>query len=536
MLDKVIYRAGIYCRLSSDDGTIGDSSSIQTQKLMLDKYCKEQGFTIYDYYVDDGYSGLNFNRPSFQRLVTDIESGRINLVITKDLSRLGRDYIQTGYYTEVYFQSKGVRYIALNDNIDTSKDNNDIAPFKNILNDMYARDLSRKVKTAKRQRALNGMFISAQTPFGYRKDPLNSNHLVIDEEAAKTVRLIFDLFLNGKGIVAIKKLLTEQKIITPAAYKAENGDTRFDRFYSLRGEGWEYNWCQATISKILKDMVYIGDMENKKYEIPNYKIKKRVKVPKESHIIVQNTHEAIILRDEYERVQELLTSRKRPHKHNYENVFKSLVFCMECGHRMHIYYKKRKRSTTILYLCPHHTARPDVCTHYNYIKYLDLQELITKEIRVLFETMKDNNKLFELLKQKLEEEDLSVKHKEDKAKIEKRLEALVNITLKIYSDHASGIIDDKTYLKMVNKCQVEQKELSEKLITINKQMEKSSDFDKKLEHLKVKVNQFLDFKELTKEMVYQLISKIIIEYPKKQESGKRTQQITIVWRFIEVPL
>lgn len=483
-----IYKAGIYARLSSDDGTIGDSSSIQTQKLMLEKYCKEQGFTIYDYYVDDGYSGLNFNRPSFQRLITDIESGKINLVITKDLSRLGRDYIQTGYYTEVYFQSKGVRYIALNDAIDTSHDNNDIAPFKNILNDMYAKDLSRKVKTAKRQRALNGMFISAQTPFGYKKDHLNPNHLVIDEEAAKTINLIFDLFLNGKGIVAIKKLLTQQKIITPAAYKAKNGDTRFDRFYSLRGEGWEYNWCQATISKILKDMVYIGDMENKKYEIPNYKTKKRVRVPKENHIIVQNTHEAIISRTDYDRVQELLTSRKRPHKHNYENVFKSLVFCMECGHRMHIYYKMRKRSTTILYLCPHHTSRPDVCTHHNYIKYLDLKELITKEIRALYETMKNDDKLIELLKQKLEEDDLSVKYKEDKAKIERRLEALVNMTLKIYSDNVSGMIDDKTYLLMVNKCQAEQKELNERLITINKQMEKSNDFDKKLEHLKEKVN------------------------------------------------
>ena len=169
MISKEIYNTGIYCRLSSDDGNQGDSSSIQTQKLMLEKHCKEQGFTIYDYYVDDGFSGLNFNRPSFQRLLTDIESGKINLVITKDLSRLGRDYIQTGYYTEVYFQSKGVRYIALNDAIDTSHDNNDIAPFKNILNDMYAKDLSRKIKTAKRQRALNGMFISAQTPFGYRK-------------------------------------------------------------------------------------------------------------------------------------------------------------------------------------------------------------------------------------------------------------------------------------------------------------------------------------------------------------------------------
>ncbi|MDD4000031.1 MAG: recombinase family protein [Bacilli bacterium] len=259
-------------------------------------------------------------------------------------------------------------------------------------------------------------------------------------------------------------------------------------FYLLRGENWEYNWCQATISKVLKDIVYIGDMENKKYEVLNYKTKKKVKVPKENHIIVQNTHEAIISRGDYDRMQELLTSRKSPNKHNYENVFKSLMFCMECGHRMHIYYKKRKRRTTILYLCPYHTARPDVCTHHNYIRYVNLKELITKEIRVIFETMKNDDKLIELLKQKLAEDDLSMKHKEEKARIEKRLEALVNRTLKIYSDNASGMIDDKTYLLMVNKCQIEQRELNEKLAIINKQMEKNHDFGRRLEHLKEKVN------------------------------------------------
>ncbi len=342
-----IHKTAIYCRLSSDDGTNTDSSSIQTQKLMLEKYCKEQGFLISDIYVDDGYSGLNFNRPAFQRLVSDIESKKINLVITKDLSRLGRDYIMTGYYSEVYFPSKNVRYIALNNNIDTSKSDNDIAPFKNILNDMYAKDLSKKVKTAKRQRALNGMFISAQTPFGYKKNPDNPNQLVIDEEPAETVKEIFRLALEGKGIVAIKKELFDRRILTPAAYKAKQGDTRFERYYSLRGESWEYEWCGPTVRTIMKDMVYVGDMENRKYEIPNYKTKKRVRVAQENHIIVQNTHEAIISRIDYERVQELIQGRKRVHKHNYDNVFKSLVFCKVCGHRMHICNQARKKENKV---------------------------------------------------------------------------------------------------------------------------------------------------------------------------------------------
>ena len=276
------YKAGLYCRLSSDDGLAQDSSSILTQKMMLEKYCKENDLVVSDVYVDDGYSGLNFNRPSFNRLINDIESKKVNLVITKDLSRLGRDYIQTGYYTEVYFASKGVRYIAINDNIDTLKDNNDIAPFKNILNDMYVKDLSRKVKSAKRERAYKGYFIAAQAPFGYKKDPDNNNKLIIDEEAAEIVREIFRLTLLGKGKIYIAKEYTKRKIITPVAYKLRNGDKRFERFKELKGKYFEYKWNYTTILNILKNIVYVGNMENGKYEVQNYKTKKRVKVPQEN--------------------------------------------------------------------------------------------------------------------------------------------------------------------------------------------------------------------------------------------------------------
>lgn len=197
---------------------------------MLESYCREQGFIVFDYYVDDGYSGLNYNRPGFERMLNDIDNGKVNLVITKDLSRLGRDYIQTGYYTEVYFSKKKVRYIALNDGFDSDRDDNDIAPFKNILNDMYAKDLSRKVKAAKRQRAKNGYFISAQAPYGYKPNPENRNQLIVDEESANVVCKIFELALSGFGAVKIAKSLKAERIINPSAYKAKNGDTRFSRY------------------------------------------------------------------------------------------------------------------------------------------------------------------------------------------------------------------------------------------------------------------------------------------------------------------
>ena len=207
MKDNKIYNTALYCRLSLDDGSVGESGSIQTQKMLLEKYCKDNGYEIYDYYIDDGYSGLNYNRPNFQRTIQDIQGGKINLVITKDLSRLGRNYIETGYYTEHYFKYVGVRYIAINDGIDTINDNNDIAPFKNILNDMYSKDLSRKVKAAKRSRNQKGLYTAAQVPYGYIKDPTNKNHLIVDEDVRHVIELIFELCKVSGNMMNLVNLL-----------------------------------------------------------------------------------------------------------------------------------------------------------------------------------------------------------------------------------------------------------------------------------------------------------------------------------------
>lgn len=236
MKQNKLYNTAIYCRLSLDDGNEGDSSSIRTQKMMLEKYALEHGFTIYDYYIDDGYSGLNFERPAFKKMMQDINEGKVNLVITKDLSRLGRNHIQTSYFIEIFFPDNNIRYIAVNDNVDTLYDNNDIAPFKNILNDMYAKDTSRKVKTAKKLLMQKGLYMAAQPPYGYKKDPNDKNHLVIDEEAAKVVRLIFDLALTNVGVVKITRELNKRGIMPPSIYKANNGDSRFTKLTSTRKE------------------------------------------------------------------------------------------------------------------------------------------------------------------------------------------------------------------------------------------------------------------------------------------------------------
>ena len=369
-------KVALYCRLSKDDEQAGDSVSIGTQRMMLTKFCKEHSFEIFDIYIDDGYSGLNFNRPAFQRMINDLESGKFNTLVTKDLSRLGRDYIQTGYYIDVYFVTKGIRYIAINDGIDTLTENNDIAPFKNILNDMYAKDLSRKVKSAKQQRALNGLFISAQAPYGYKVDPENKNRLIIDSEASLIVKEIFNLAKMGYCYSKIAKHLENKQIITPASYKVMNGDTRFLKFAT---QEHLYKWSYQTIKSILTNSTYVGDMVNHKIEVSNYKTKKRVKIPIENQIIVADTHQAIIDRQTFNLVNTKLSNMQNI-KHDYRNDFKNLVFCAECGEQLQLVSKQLKHKNKAMFRCAKHIKDKRQCTHHHFIYYDDLYDEIKKQI------------------------------------------------------------------------------------------------------------------------------------------------------------
>lgn len=529
------YKAGLYCRLSSDDGLAQDSSSILTQKMMLEKYCKENDLVVSDVYVDDGYSGLNYNRPSFNRLINDIESKKVNLVITKDLSRLGRDYIQTGYYTEVYFASKGVRYIAINDNIDTLKDNNDIAPFKNILNDMYAKDLSRKVKSAKRERAYKGYFIAAQAPFGYKKDPDNNNKLIIDEEAAEIVREIFRLTLLGKGKIYIAKEFTKRKIITPAAYKLRNGDKRFERFKELKGENFEYKWNYTTIQNILKNIVYVGDMENGKYEVQNYKTKKRVRVPQEKHIIVRNTHEPIIDREDFELVQKLIKSRHSEPVHNHENLFKGLIVCSQCGKRMILAVKKRsEEKKEIIYKCMHHYKDKDECPKHNQIHYDKLYNIIENKLKLLHEFMEDGNVENKILN-RLKKDNNTLKDNKAKSKLEKRLIVLNKVTKKLYEDFVTGSIDENTYQQLLNDYQSEQRSLNEKLSEIKKSDNEIKDISEGIKKIKEIMKENSKESKLNRILLNKLIDRIEIS-PAIKIGKERVNEIKIIYNFIDITL
>ena len=384
---KIKYIAGLYCRLSKDDEQRGESVSIGTQRSILTDYCLQHGYTIYKAYTDDGYSGLNFNRPGFKELLEDVERGAVNMVITKDLSRLGRDYIMTGYYSEIFFQTKGVRYIALADDVDSLKGTNEIAPFKNILNEMYARDVSKKVKNAKRQRAKQGLFIGSQAPYGYQKDPSNKNQLIIDPEAAEVVSQIFSLALDGLGSVAIASELEKRKIPTPAVYKYQHGDQRFARYSSVQN-GDYYSWRSATISQILTNRVYTGELISLKTEIQNCKTKHRSVVPADQQIVIPNAHDAIISGVIFDQVQLIRSQHRCPAKYQRENIFRGKLFCECCGHPLTISKKKLADKDAVIYICMHHYRRPDECPQTHQVYHDCLYSYVLEQIQSVARSMK----------------------------------------------------------------------------------------------------------------------------------------------------
>lgn len=382
MNTKIIYQAGLYCRLSKDDDQHGESVSIATQRSILTAFCLDNDYEICDVYIDDGYSGLNFERPGFRRLLRDVEAGRINMVLTKDLSRLGRDYIMTGYYSELYFPSQGVRYIALNDNFDSEKQENDIAPFKNILNDMYAKDISRKVKSAKRQQARDGKFIGGQAPYGYT---VQDHKLVVDPEAAEVVQLIFALAGRGLGEVEISKELERRRIVAPGIHKELRGDINSSYYRNTRPP---FHWCTMTIHKILNDPVYLGKLVSLKTETRNYKTKQRAINPMEQRIITPNAHEAIITPNQFERAKLARQQHRCPASFHRNNIFRGLLFCDCCGHPLSIAHRKLTYREEDLYRCMHHYYHPEECPKTHAIYHSMLYPYVLSQVRNFAKSMR----------------------------------------------------------------------------------------------------------------------------------------------------
>lgn len=387
MQENAIYSVGLYLRLSQEDDQRGESVSIGTQRVILTDYCQKQGYQIRKIYVDDGYSGMNFERPGFREMLADIEHGTINMVITKDLSRLGRDYIMTGYYSEIYFHSKGVRYIALSDNFDSLKGGNEIAPFKNILNDMYARDISNKIRSAKRARAQQGLFIGSQPPYGYQKDPNSRNHIIIDPDAAAVVKTIFELAAAGMGNIAISKELKARKLVAPSVHKHLNGQGGFSDYPAVKS-GDYCNWSYGTIGQILNNRVYLGELTTLKTEVTNCKTKQRVIVPAERRVVTPNAHEAIISPELFEKVKEIRQTHTCLANKKRFNLFRDKLYCECCGHPLTISRRQLTYKTTDIYICMYHYAHPEICPKTHRVYHEMLYPYVLQQVQSFAKSMK----------------------------------------------------------------------------------------------------------------------------------------------------
>lgn len=337
--------AALYIRLSrEDDDKLLESESITNQKTLLMQYAQENNIKICDIYIDDGYSGTNFDRPAFKRLINDIELKKVNMVITKDMSRLGRDYIETGNLIEKYFPEKGVRYIALTDNIDTYLDNgsSDIAPFKAIMNDMYAKDISKKIRSSLTAKMKEGKYVGGRAPYGYKKDPNNKNHLIVDKEQAQVVKTIYNLALEGLTFFKIAKKLTLMNIKTPAEYYDFNWCNKYN--YKLG------KWHSSTIRDILTNKIYTGDLVQHRRVKVNYKVKKVVLNNQNNYIVVKNTHEAIIDKETFAKVQKLIPKSVGRIEKKEHYLLDGLLYCGDCGHRISVGPRKNQIISAIQYV------------------------------------------------------------------------------------------------------------------------------------------------------------------------------------------
>ncbi len=520
-----LFKVAIYIRLSREDGDKEESSSITNQRAILKRYIEEnKEFVLVDEYVDDGFTGTNFNRPGFQKLLRDLKAKKVDTVITKDLSRLGRDYIDTGYYVQKFFPENNIRYISILDNIDTMEDAgmNDIAPFKSIINDMYVKDISKKIKSALKERKTAGNFLATTAPYGYMKNPENKYQLIINEKEAQIVKRIFNLYLSGNGLTKISQILTDEGVPVPGISR-NIGTTRKTMLYN--------SWKQTTISRILKNQVYIGNLEQFKRKNINYKSKVRITVPKEDRIICKNTHEAIIDKDTFYRVQELISGNSsfKGTKHDY--LFKGLLYCAECGAKLYLTYSNyafkkygEYRYTTICYT---HSKQYRHCTrHSNKIDVLE-KVLIQNIKNVCSKYINENleQELIDVAKKNNEKDSFISQYETQIAEIEKKLQESRECIRSLYADKVKGILSENDFVILLSDFEKEVQNLNKAKDNLNIKIGKTKEMKNNNKEIETLARKFIALEAPTKELLNMLIDKVTIT---------EDNEITIYFKFKEL--
>ena len=520
----------LYTRLSSDDDLEGDSNSIKNQKLLLSEYAKENKFRNIRFYIDDGYSGSNFERPAFKRLLNDIENGEISTVIVKDMSRFGRDHILVGYYTKYYFPDADVRFIAIFDQMDTETNpDDDIIPFKNILNEMYAKDCSRKIKAVMKAKGNSGKHLTTIPPLGYMKDPEDKEKWIVDEEGALIVKEIFNLCVKGYGPKQIARILTERGIETPSLYLHRK---KLPCSVKIKqdAEIWDY----TTIVGILENEEYLGHTVNFKHYKKSYKSKKSYNNPRENWAIFKNTQEAIIDQDTFDIVQQVRAGRRSLTDMGTPHMLSGMLYCADCGEKMYLCRCTTVKQAEYFNCSTYRKKKKKYCTSHQITAHAALA-LIQNDLQY---TVKFANKykdeFVNILKRSTDarskrELTTAITEKEE---AEKRIVELDKIIQSLYEDKVAGKISEERYIKMSDNYEAEQKALTERLNYLKAEIEKAKTQYDNIQRFLAVVKKYSDFDELTPEILRAFVDKVII-HEKIKVDGRYVHTIEIIYNFVE---
>ena len=520
----------LYCRLSQDDGLDGESNSIQNQRRILETYAREHRFPNIQFYVDDGYSGASFNRPDFQRMMADMEDGKIGIIITKDLSRLGRNQLHTGLYIEERFPQFGVRYIAINDNVDTdSSESNDLMPFKNLFNEWFIRDTSRKIRAVLKAKAERGERLGTRAPYGYRKDP-DTKKLIVDEEAAAIVRRIFAMCAGGSGPSQIARILKKEQILTPTMYAY----TRFGMNHTCLDTAHPYNWSDSAIANLLENEIYLGNTVNMKHSSRSYKDKRRVEHPREECLVFENTHPALITREVWDMVQRVRKNKRRLTKMEEQDKYSGLVFCADCGSNMVLHRAHTMSASYNHFTCRTYKKDGEACTGH-YIRECVLDEIVLEDLRRVTSAAREHPEKFAAYigsKQSAELQREIRRQEKELAAMRKRKMELDTIFKKLYEDSVLGRITTEQFQMLSGSYTEEQSRITagipQKESEIQCLRETVSGTDSFLD----KAKRYTDITELTPELLRLFIEKIVVHEKEVKWSKHAPQTVEIYYNGI----
>ncbi|MCQ4636962.1 recombinase family protein [Anaerovorax odorimutans] len=522
------YSAALYMRLSKDDeGSAGESASITNQRKLLRAYAREHNYKIYDEYIDDGISGTTFHRPAFSRMIQDIEQQKINMVITKDLSRLGRDYILAGQYTELYFPAKQVRYIAINDGYDSESPYTDIVPFKNVINEMYARDTSKKIRSAFETRMMEGSFVGPKAPYGYKRDPQDKYHLVIDEPAARVVREIFKAAAEGVLPKHIAENLNKRGVMPPSVYRCSNNPNLKIEDFSKRQE-----WVSATITKMVRNVVYLGHMVQGKTRKLSFKSNMTLNKPRDEWYIVENTHESLVSRETFDMAAKRSQQRTCKAKGKFSNVFSGIAKCADCGRNMSTVGTRKKGARANLACGGYKLYGSKECTNH-FIDYDTLYNLVLTSIKEMIRlSEQEEEMILQEVKEKAKNK-TSGGFQKEKKELEKRRRQLDKMIEQLYEDHAEGLIRTERMQKLVYKYERQCDDIDQQLQSYETQNSQEAK-TRLLSEMKATLEEYINITELTPEILYRFIDRIEISqgyYEKTQQGKVKHQSVKIRFTF-----